>query len=172
MQRTITIQNDNSVIESIGLTVGIELVQDVITATEPGDLRIVLVNSSKEKHSFSTGAEPVIGPIIGSEGENRLVLLPIDNRNPQNPSKGQPWHLNEVPAQKASINRFELDPGEATTKRLRIWDAPQNRSYLPKGEYEFAVPFKLFKESGNSEMATFNTAEEAKWWFTISLQNK
>ena len=143
-----------------GISLAVELLDDVVSPPTPPRLRVTMRNESDDDRTFASTSLRVFGGSGADSGGHRLILYadaphefadhPL-RPNGENMAWDSAYHLNR------------LAPGETSTMELNIWDDPSNSgAVFEPGRYRFEDEY--FRGTGAEEEYAFT------WGFEIVVE--
>ncbi|MDZ7702550.1 MAG: hypothetical protein U5J98_11100 [Halobacteriales archaeon] len=141
---------------------------EVATAAASGDgppeLRTSVENTAD--HPIEVGEErAIVFAFVSSEERPGLTLLPAGGEYPA--VEPGCWRLREPIAIAEYYGVVELAPGEASSRRVGVWESPDGEGCLPTGEFRLATTYAGARDRTDG-------VEEREWqgtWgFTLAVE--
>lgn len=158
--RELRLGDADTVPDRYGISLAVELLDDVVSLPDPPRLRVTMRNRSDVDRAFTSTSLRVFGGAAADSGEHRLVLY-VDAPHEFADHPLRPNGENMAWDSAYRINR--LAPGEVSTIELNVWDGPSNSgNVFEPGRYRFADEY--FRGTGAEEECAFT------WGFEIAVE--
>lgn len=158
--RELRLGDVDTVPDQYGISLAVELLDDVVSPPTPPRLRVTMRNESDDDRAFTSTSLRVFGGSRADSGGRRLVLyVDAPHKFADHPLRPN----GENMAWDSAYHLSRLAQGEVSTMELNVWDGPSNSGdVFQPGRYRFEDDYA--RKTGVDEEYAFT------WGFEIVVE--